>query len=119
MPAAMSLRRSWIGPSSAVVSGGGGPASVEAMAELLRAPALERPDITRTLQRGGIGHAPQARVAAHLVEAHDLVPLHPLDEALPHDVDVFRSVPEQRRHHLHDVGTREDRLDGVFRLVDA
>ena len=45
--------------------------------------------------------------------------LEPARQLGPHDREVLGAVAQQRRHHLHRVGARHHRLEGVEAGVDA
>ena len=67
----------------------------------------------------------RSSVACKLSDPRDFVqpvhavPRHPSLETLTHQFDVRRTMPEQPRHHLHDVRPRQHGLDAVVRLDDA
>src|SRR4029079_13958687 len=67
-------------------------------------PAMERANVVSTLERRRIARAFQAAAASRLVEATELVPLHPALQAAAHHPNVIWPVAQQCRDDLHDVG---------------
>src|SRR5262245_51736318 len=72
-----------------------------------RAPVGERPHVLSALERVGLLGARQTQATSYVIQRAESRHLHPPSKLVAHQREIGGPVPEDRRHHLHDVGSCE------------